>query len=129
MDLESHLLKPMQRVTKMPLLLRQILKYTPENHPDRLDLIEAARVIDDILAKINTAAGARAEAARLHQAQKTVAGHLGDVLPSNCRIILLIMFSLIDVWCALLQRVDASVDRRRIGEPRRHRREPPSLRL
>ena len=35
LDLDSFLLKPMQRVTKMPLLVRGILKSTPSGTPLR----------------------------------------------------------------------------------------------
>ena len=34
LDLESYLIKPMQRVTKYPLLLKEILKHTEPAHPD-----------------------------------------------------------------------------------------------
>jgi hypothetical protein len=34
LDLESYLIKPMQRVTKYPLLLREILKHTDATHSD-----------------------------------------------------------------------------------------------
>jgi hypothetical protein len=30
----AHLMHPVQRVCKYPLLLQAILKHTPENHPD-----------------------------------------------------------------------------------------------
>ncbi|KAF7728302.1 hypothetical protein EC973_006477 [Apophysomyces ossiformis] len=52
LDLSHFLLEPMQRITRYPLLLRQILKSTPKKHPDyglvRSALAGAERVLDDV---------------------------------------------------------------------------------
>lgn len=52
LDLESFLIKPLQRVTKYPLLLKEILKHTETTHPDyaRLDACYAriAEVVSGI---------------------------------------------------------------------------------
>ncbi|KAM0753334.1 hypothetical protein T439DRAFT_323969 [Meredithblackwellia eburnea MCA 4105] len=40
-DLPSLLIKPVQRCLKYPLLLESIAKVTPEDHPDRTDLLRA----------------------------------------------------------------------------------------
>ncbi|XP_013413935.1 intersectin-1 [Lingula anatina] len=50
MPLSSFLLKPMQRITKYPLMIEKILKYTPEEHPDYqycLDALQAAKELCD----------------------------------------------------------------------------------
>ncbi|CAM1291647.1 ITSN1 (predicted) [Pycnogonum litorale] len=41
MPLSSFLLKPMQRITKYPLLIKKIMEFTPDNHPDHNNLVEA----------------------------------------------------------------------------------------
>jgi len=41
MPLSSFLIKPVQRITRYPLLIVKILDYTPDNHPDRQNLQEA----------------------------------------------------------------------------------------
>ncbi|KAF4533407.1 hypothetical protein B566_EDAN003701, partial [Ephemera danica] len=41
MPLSSFLIKPMQRITKYPLLIKKILEHTPKEHPDRMNLEEA----------------------------------------------------------------------------------------
>ncbi|KAI9022188.1 hypothetical protein CLU79DRAFT_751554 [Phycomyces nitens] len=50
LDLSHFLLEPMQRITRYPLLLRQILKSTPKKHPDyglmRSALVEAEKVLE-----------------------------------------------------------------------------------
>ncbi|KAI9478903.1 MAG: hypothetical protein EXX96DRAFT_525777 [Benjaminiella poitrasii] len=52
LDLSHFLLEPVQRITRYPLLLRQILNCTPKKHPDyalvRSALSIAQRVIEDV---------------------------------------------------------------------------------
>lgn len=52
-DLDSLLVKPVQRVLKYPLLLDQLLEATPENHPDFTALDVAAREMKGISMRIN----------------------------------------------------------------------------
>lgn len=52
-DLDSLLVKPVQRVLKYPLLLDQLLEVTPENHPDYNHLDVAAREMKGISMRIN----------------------------------------------------------------------------
>ncbi|XP_062511538.1 intersectin-1-like [Corticium candelabrum] len=51
--LSSFLLKPMQRVTKYPLLVEKILKYTPSNHCDHESLTEAQKKAEDLCNQVN----------------------------------------------------------------------------
>lgn len=49
----SYLIKPVQRICKYPLLMRELLRYTEESHPD-LALIQAAKTeIDKVVDSIN----------------------------------------------------------------------------
>lgn len=52
-DLDSLLVKPVQRILKYPLLLDQLLEVTPENHPDFVKLDGAAREMKGISMRIN----------------------------------------------------------------------------
>ena len=52
-NLDSLLVKPVQRILKYPLLLEQLLEVTPENHPDFAQLDIAAREIKGISFRIN----------------------------------------------------------------------------
>ncbi|KAF8652812.1 hypothetical protein AX16_004163 [Volvariella volvacea WC 439] len=52
LDLSSYLLEPMQRITRYPLLVKQILQYTEPG--DERDLVQnSVDIAEDILAKIN----------------------------------------------------------------------------
>ncbi|KAL8937944.1 MAG: hypothetical protein Q9216_004164 [Gyalolechia sp. 2 TL-2023] len=52
-DLDSLLVKPVQRILKYPLLLDQLLEATPENHPDFTKLDIASREMKGISMRIN----------------------------------------------------------------------------
>lgn len=52
-DLDSLLVKPVQRVLKYPLLLDQLIEVTPENHPDYTALDIAAREMKGMSMRIN----------------------------------------------------------------------------
>ena len=52
-DLDSLLVKPVQRILKYPLLLDQLLEVTPENHPDYTALDVAVREMKGMSMRIN----------------------------------------------------------------------------
>ena len=54
-SLDSLLVKPVQRILKYPLLLKELLEVTPENHPDFILLDTAAREIVGMSRRINEA--------------------------------------------------------------------------
>ncbi|XP_072573479.1 active breakpoint cluster region-related protein isoform X2 [Paramormyrops kingsleyae] len=51
--LEALLYKPLDRVTKTTLVLHDLLKHTPEDHPDHPHLQEALRISSSFLAGVN----------------------------------------------------------------------------
>ncbi|KAI0972516.1 hypothetical protein F4678DRAFT_41901 [Xylaria arbuscula] len=52
-NLDSLLIKPMQRITKYPNLLIQLLHETPVDHPDRISLEAAKTAVEDAIEEIN----------------------------------------------------------------------------
>lgn len=52
-NLDSLLIKPMQRITKYPNLISQLLQYTPEDHPDREGLTAARISVENAILEIN----------------------------------------------------------------------------
>ncbi|XP_005432558.2 rho guanine nucleotide exchange factor 3 isoform X2 [Falco biarmicus] len=57
LDLWNFLDIPRSRLVKYPLLLREILRHTPNDHPDQQHLEEAINIIQGIVAEINTKTG------------------------------------------------------------------------
>ena len=53
LDLKSYLVKPLQRITKYTLLLRELIKHTLSDHPDYDDLQLAMTKINDVNITIN----------------------------------------------------------------------------
>lgn len=70
-DLDSLLVKPVQRILKYPLLLDQLLEATPENHPDYTALDVAAREMKGVSMRINEA---KKQAEIFEQVQNTKRG-------------------------------------------------------
>jgi hypothetical protein len=52
-NLDSLLIKPMQRITKYPDIIGHLLKYTPADHPDREALITAKATVMTAIEEIN----------------------------------------------------------------------------
>jgi hypothetical protein len=52
-DLDSLIVKPVQRLTRYPLFLFQLLETTPTDHPDRIHLQTAFQEVTDMTARIN----------------------------------------------------------------------------
>ena len=69
LDLNSFMLKPMQRITKIPLLIKGILKHTRQDHPDYKELMHAQTFSEEILLYINTKCGEADEMRKLEKTQ------------------------------------------------------------
>uniref|UniRef100_T1IY47 Intersectin-1 n=1 Tax=Strigamia maritima TaxID=126957 RepID=T1IY47_STRMM len=72
MPLSSFLLKPMQRITKYPLLIKKILDYTPPEHPDRVQLEDALVRAQELCNQVNEAVRERENTDQLEFMQQHV---------------------------------------------------------
>ncbi|XP_061176343.1 intersectin-1-like isoform X2 [Saccostrea echinata] len=72
MPLSSFLLKPMQRITKYPLMIQKILQYTPENHPDRQNLEDALAKAEELCNQVNEGVRERENSDKLEWMQSHV---------------------------------------------------------
>lgn len=52
-DLDSLLIKPMQRITKYPNLIITLLQHTPNDHPDQIPLMKAKDLVENAILEIN----------------------------------------------------------------------------
>lgn len=57
LELNGYLTKPTTRLGRYPLLLEAVLKYTPEDHPDKHDLPLVIKMIRGYLSKVNEESG------------------------------------------------------------------------
>ncbi|ESO89239.1 hypothetical protein LOTGIDRAFT_106084, partial [Lottia gigantea] len=72
MPLSSFLLKPMQRITKYPLMIKQILKYTPEDHADYQNLVDALSRAEELCSQVNEGVREKDNSDQLEWIQKHV---------------------------------------------------------
>ncbi|KAJ3099792.1 Protein T2 [Physocladia obscura] len=69
-DLKELLLRPMQRTTRYPLLLRELYKRTPDDHPDKEFIKEAVDTMSEIANKVDKKLQSIQHIAQLFQAQR-----------------------------------------------------------
>ncbi|XP_040080451.1 intersectin-2 isoform X1 [Oryx dammah] len=72
MPLSSFLLKPMQRITRYPLLIRSILENTPENHVDHSSLKLALERAEELCSQVNEGVREKENSDRLEWIQTHV---------------------------------------------------------
>ncbi|KAG7328078.1 hypothetical protein KOW79_008022 [Hemibagrus wyckioides] len=72
MPLSSFLLKPMQRITRYPLHIKNILESTPENHVDHAQLREALEKAEELCSRVNEGVREKENSDRLEWIQNHV---------------------------------------------------------
>ncbi|GAB1868196.1 Intersectin-1 [Camponotus japonicus] len=72
MPLSSFLIKPMQRITKYPLIIGKILEHTPIDHPDRQYLQEALAKSEEFCIQVNEGVREKENSDRLEWLQTHV---------------------------------------------------------
>ncbi|XP_075779517.1 intersectin-2 isoform X2 [Pelodiscus sinensis] len=72
MPLSSFLLKPMQRITRYPLLMKSILENTPEDHPDHSNLKLALERAEELCSQVNEGVREKENSDRLEWIQSHV---------------------------------------------------------
>ncbi|KAI0225781.1 hypothetical protein L0F63_006870 [Massospora cicadina] len=72
LPLAAFLLQPVQRITRYPLLLNQILKHTPADHPDHPALNQAVQRAKSLLDEINASAQASEDAQQLREHARAI---------------------------------------------------------
>ncbi|XP_048860845.1 intersectin-2-like [Brienomyrus brachyistius] len=72
MPLSSFLLKPMQRITRYPLIIKNILENTPENHLDHGHLREALDRAEELCLQVNEGVREKENSDRLEWIQSHV---------------------------------------------------------
>ncbi|CAK9815717.1 ITSN1 [Anthophora quadrimaculata] len=73
MPLSSFLIKPMQRITKYPLIIGKILEHTPLNNPDKQYLQEALAKAEEFCTQVNEGVREKENSDRLEWLQTHVA--------------------------------------------------------
>ncbi|KAM9703257.1 intersectin-2a isoform 1-T1 [Menidia menidia] len=72
MPLSSFLLKPMQRITRYPLLIKNILEHTPDDHADHRPLQDALERAEELCSQVNEGVREKENSDRLEWIQNHV---------------------------------------------------------
>ncbi|KAL1916582.1 uncharacterized protein VTP21DRAFT_5773 [Calcarisporiella thermophila] len=72
LELNGYLTKPTTRLARYNLLLDQILKHTPEGHPDRTNIPKAMNIIREFLKRVNVETGRVENRLTLDQLQEQI---------------------------------------------------------
>uniref|UniRef100_A0A0A9VV98 Intersectin-2 n=1 Tax=Lygus hesperus TaxID=30085 RepID=A0A0A9VV98_LYGHE len=72
LPLSSFLIKPMQRITKYPLLISKILEHTKEGHPDKIYLEDALAKAEELCSQVNEGVREKENSERLEWLQTHV---------------------------------------------------------
>lgn len=83
LSLQSYLIKPVQRICKYPLLLKELLNDTDTDHPDYEALVEAQKKVSEVANFINEETRRAEKARKLLQIQATVDGCIPLVAPTR----------------------------------------------
>lgn len=57
LELNGYLTKPTTRLARYPLLLEVVLKYTPDDNPDKVAIPKAVKIVREFLGKVNVESG------------------------------------------------------------------------
>eukprot|EP01137_Pigoraptor_chileana_P033941 Opistho-2@25721 len=88
-SLEGFLLTPIQRICKYPLLLKELLKYTPEGHPDHANVNAALDGMKEVAMLINETKRRMENLEKISEWQHTIDGYQGpDITSTSTELIL-----------------------------------------
>ena len=90
LNLESFLIKPVQRICKYPLLIRELIKYTSPTHKDHPSLGQAMEKIENLVALVNESTKALGDYDRLVTLLSKI-----DMLPVEYLFCLLVSWGMI----------------------------------
>jgi hypothetical protein len=79
LTLASYLIKPVQRICKYPLLFRELLRFTSEDHPDRPPLERASEMLNEVTLQINEIKRQAENLSKLHDISHQLSGYPGTI--------------------------------------------------
>jgi hypothetical protein len=78
--LDSFLIRPIQRIPRYNLLIRELLKNTPNDHPDYQQLEKAQDDMEKLGELINTSVHTKANMERMSELEKIIKGYKVTVI-------------------------------------------------
>ncbi|KAJ8679503.1 hypothetical protein QAD02_015290 [Eretmocerus hayati] len=78
-DMNSVLIKPVQRILKYPLILNELTKCTADDHPDKPKIEEASKVMADVASYINEYKRKKELASKYLHSNNTLIGKMANL--------------------------------------------------
>ncbi|CCA74927.1 probable to GDP/GTP exchange factor Rom2p, partial [Serendipita indica DSM 11827] len=78
LELNGYLTKPTTRLARYPLLLDAVLKHTPDNSPDKINIPEVIQMVRNFLTRVNQKTGEAENRFHLHQLQRQLSFRPGE---------------------------------------------------
>ncbi|EGG07244.1 uncharacterized protein MELLADRAFT_48159 [Melampsora larici-populina 98AG31] len=85
LELNAYLTKPTTRLARYPLLLEVVLKYTPDDHSDKIDLPKVIKMIRELLTKVNIESGKSENRFNLAQLDQQLVFRQGEAVDLRLR--------------------------------------------
>lgn len=85
LELNGYLTKPTTRLARYPLLLQQVLKFTPEDHPDQQTLPKVIKIVKEFLSKVNIETGKSENRFNLAQLDQQLVFKQGEAVDLRLR--------------------------------------------
>ncbi|KAG0141113.1 hypothetical protein CROQUDRAFT_52219 [Cronartium quercuum f. sp. fusiforme G11] len=85
LELNAYLTKPTTRLARYPLLLEVVLKYTPEDHQDKIELPKVIKMIRELLTKVNIESGKSENRFNLAQLDQQLVFRQGEAVDLRLR--------------------------------------------
>lgn len=87
LDLQSLLIKPVQRICKYPLLFRDLLRHVEDTHPHRAELEEAHRAVQRLADQVNERMRESEAAVRVWEVYNALDGTCEDLVQPHRRFV------------------------------------------
>eukprot|EP01102_Stenamoeba_stenopodia_P000594 TRINITY_DN10579_c0_g1_i1.p1 TRINITY_DN10579_c0_g1~~TRINITY_DN10579_c0_g1_i1.p1 ORF type:complete len:565 (+),score=123.64 TRINITY_DN10579_c0_g1_i1:137-1831(+) len=87
LGIEAYLIKPIQRLCRYPLLLREVIVNTPADHPDSENLKKAQAKISEVVSAVNNASKLQENLAKILDIQNSIEGFSEDLVTPSRRFI------------------------------------------
>eukprot|EP01094_Clydonella_sp_ATCC50884_P029032 TRINITY_DN8932_c0_g1_i1.p1 TRINITY_DN8932_c0_g1~~TRINITY_DN8932_c0_g1_i1.p1 ORF type:complete len:616 (-),score=137.67 TRINITY_DN8932_c0_g1_i1:259-2106(-) len=85
LELDALIIKPTQRICKYPLLFKELMRYTPEDHPDYANLEKTFECLEKLVDVVNENSREANNLKRLRKVESSLtnAGHIKLLMPGR----------------------------------------------
>lgn len=87
LDINSFLIMPVQRIPRYSLLLEELLKVTPDTHPDHTPLLKAIALVRDVASHVNEGIRASEAQIKVVQLQSSLLGDFEPLVAPHRRFV------------------------------------------